>query len=48
MGQTAHTVTLYTLQWEIVASTLARDGICFSKKNYIKKSMESAAVFLWK
>lgn len=47
MGNTDNTVKLYSPQSEVVVKTLERDGVCFSKKEYvIKKYEESASIFV--
>lgn len=47
MDNTDNTIILYSPQSEVVVKTLERDGICFSKKEYVlKKYEESAPVFL--
>lgn len=47
MGTKHSTVTLYASQTEVVLKTLERDGVCFSKREYVvKKYQESAPVFL--
>ncbi len=47
MGNTDNTVMLYSSQSEVVVNSLERDGICFSKQEYvIKKYEESAPIFV--
>jgi len=47
MGNERLTVTLYSPQAPVVIDTLNRDGICFSRREYVaKKYEESAPVFL--
>ena len=47
MDKTDNKIMLYSLQSELVVKTLERDGICFSKKEYVvKKYEESASVFV--
>jgi hypothetical protein len=47
MGNTDNTVRLYSSQSEVVVSALERDGICFSKQEYVvKKYEESAPIFV--
>ncbi len=42
-----NTIMLYAAQTNAVADALERDGICFSKRNYIeKKYQESAHIFI--
>lgn len=47
MGNESSTVTLYSAQTDVVAAVIERDGICYSKAEYIrKKYQESAPIFL--
>jgi hypothetical protein len=47
MGQKDNKVNLYSPQSEIVVNILERDGICFSKREYvIRKYEESAPIFV--
>lgn len=47
MDHKNHTITLYSSQAPIVVDTLNRDGVCFSKKEYVQKKYgESANIFL--
>ncbi|MCQ1529346.1 DUF3841 domain-containing protein [Lutispora saccharofermentans] len=47
MGDKDNTVMLYSSQSEVVVSILERDGICFSKQQYVvKKYEESAPIFV--
>lgn len=47
MGKTDHKVILYTAQTDLVAGILERDGVCYSKREYVaKKYQESAIGFL--
>lgn len=47
MGYSDHTITLYSPQAEVVIDTLERDGICFSRREYVKQKYgESAPIFL--
>lgn len=47
MGNQNHQVKLYSSQAKIVVDTLNRDGVCFSKREYVsKKYEESAPIFL--
>lgn len=47
MDQKNHTVTLYALQADPVIEAIYTDGVCFSKREYVKKKyQESAPVFL--
>ncbi len=47
MDHTDHKVNLYSAQSELVVKILERDGVCFSKKEYvIKKYEESAPIFI--
>ena len=47
MGTEYPAVTLYASQAEVVVNALERDGVCFSRREYvIKKYEESAPVFL--
>lgn len=46
MGNSDNTVKLYSSQSEAVVKILDRDGICFSRKEYVvKKYEESAPIF---
>lgn len=47
MDQRNHTVTLYTAQSDAVLQAIARDGVCYSKAEYVRgKYGESGPVFL--
>ena len=47
MGETDPALTLYTAQTEVVYQTLLRDGVCFSREEYVsKKYGETAPGFL--
>ena len=47
MGDTGHTITLYSPQSEAVIRVLERDGVCYSKPEYVaEKYGESAPIFL--
>lgn len=47
MDHTDNRITLYTSQADIVLDTLKRDGVCFSKAEYVRKKYgESAPIFL--
>lgn len=47
MGHADYTVTLYSPQAEIVIDTINRDGIAFSRREYVaRKYGESAPIFL--
>lgn len=47
MGNTDHTVTLFSAQSELVVGILERDGVCFSKREYVEKKYgESAPIFV--
>lgn len=47
MGNESHTLTLYTAQTEAVWEVLTRDGVCFSREEYVaKKYGETAPGFL--
>ena len=47
MGNTDNTVMLYSSQSEVVINALGREGICFSKQEYVvKKYEESAPIFV--
>lgn len=47
MDQEDHKMTLYSAQAEPVLAALERDGICFSREEYVaKKYVESAPIFL--
>ena len=44
---TEHTLTLYTAQTNTVLEVLRRDGVCWSREEYVaRKYGESAPVFL--
>lgn len=46
MGNKDHQIRLYAAQSDIVLEVLHRDGVCYSKKEYVeKKYVESAAIF---
>ena len=46
MGYERTEIMLYSSQAEIVLETLQRDGICFSRREYVKKKYgESAPIF---
>lgn len=38
-----HTITLYTLQSDIVLERIEKDGVCFSKEAYVRKKYEESA-----
>lgn len=47
MGNTDHTITLFSAQAEIVINILERDGVCFSKRAYVERKYgESAPIFV--
>ena len=47
MGDTGHTITLYSPQSEAVLRALGRDGVCYSRPEYVAaKYGESAPIFL--
>ncbi|HZX20796.1 MAG TPA: DUF3841 domain-containing protein [Clostridia bacterium] len=47
MGNKDNKVMLYSPQSEVVVNILERDGVCFSKKEYVvKKYEESAPIFV--
>lgn len=47
MDYTGTTITLYSSQKDIVYQTIKRDGVCYSKPEYVqKKYAESAQIFL--
>lgn len=47
MGQQSDTIRLFTQQHRDVTRTLERDGVCFSKAEYVRrKYWESAPIFL--
>jgi len=47
MDQIRHTVRLYTAQTPLVRSILDRDGVCFSREEYVaRKYAESGPIFL--
>ncbi len=47
MDQKNHTVTLYALQADPVIEAIYTKGVCFSKREYVKKKYkESAPIFL--
>lgn len=47
MDHRNHTINLYSSQAAVVIETLMRDGVCFSKREYVaKKYEESAKIFL--
>lgn len=46
MGETGHTIRLYTYQADAVVEAIKKEGVCFSKEAYVrKKYMESARIF---
>ncbi len=46
MGETSHTIRLYTYQADAVVEAIKKEGVCFSKEAYVrKKYMESARIF---
>lgn len=46
MGETGHTIRLYTYQTDSVLDAIHKDGVCFSRKAYVqKKYKESAGIF---
>lgn len=46
MGETGHTIRLYTYQADAVVEAIKKAGVCFSKEEYVrKKYMESARIF---
>lgn len=47
MDQAGQTMTLYTAQTDTVQAALRRDGVCFSRAEYVRrKYQESAPIFL--
>lgn len=47
MGGKGNTITLYAMQADIVLQVIERDGICYSKREYVqKKYEESAPIFM--
>lgn len=47
MGNRCETITLYASQAQPVVDAIRRDGVCFSKEEYIRKKYgESAPIFL--
>ncbi|MGN1266772.1 MAG: DUF3841 domain-containing protein [Dorea sp.] len=47
MGNTNHTVKLYASQADAVLHAIERDGVCYSKAEYVRrKYQESAPIFL--
>lgn len=47
MGNESDTIRLYSAQTEIVAKVIEREGVCYSKAEYVKKKyQESAPIFL--
>lgn len=46
MDQTGNTIRLYTYQTDVVVNVIKKDGVCFSKEDYVrKKYAESAGIF---
>lgn len=43
MGYECTEITLYSSQAEVVLETLKRDGICFSRREYVRKKYEESA-----
>ena len=47
MGNESHTVKLYSAQTKVVFDAIERDGVCYSKAEYVRrKYQESAPIFL--
>ena len=47
MADRCHTIRLYSFQTDVVYQALKRDGVCYSKEEYVrKKYQESANVFV--
>ena len=47
MGDTGGTIRLYTSQADAVLQAIQRDGVCFSKEEYVRRKYEeSAPIFL--
>lgn len=47
MGNQRDTIRLYTLQADPVVEAIRRDGVCFSKEEYVRRKYEeSAPIFL--
>lgn len=47
MGNESNTIILYSSQTDIVMNVIEREGVCYSKEEYIRrKYQESAPVFL--
>lgn len=47
MADRCNTIRLYSFQTDVVYQVLKRDGVCYSKEEYVrKKYKESAKVFI--
>lgn len=47
MGNEGNTIKLYSAQTDVVYSVIQKDGVCYSKKEYVqRKYQESAPIFL--
>ena len=47
MGNESHTIKLYSSQTDVVLEAIQRDGVCYSKAEYVRrKYQESAPIFL--
>lgn len=47
MGKEGNTIKLYAMQADIVLEAIKRDGVCYSKKEYVRRKYgESAQIFM--